>query len=54
MNKYCFEMYEYGTKGQIFLGYKTVQAKDAEQAHELAVQKLADNIKLFQIYLPQD
>lgn len=54
MNKYCFELYEYSTRGQLFIGYKTVRADDVEQAHDLVKQKLADNIKVFQIYLPQE
>lgn len=53
MNKYCFELYDYNEKGRIFLGYKTVQAENSEQAYEVASQKLADNIRLFQIYIPQ-
>lgn len=54
MNKYCFELYEYSTKGQVFVGYKTVQAEDADQAHALVKEKLTDNTRIFQIYLPQE
>lgn len=53
-NKYVFEMYEFGNRGRIFLGYKTVEAFDNYEATELAQQGLADNVTLAQIYIPHN
>lgn len=52
--KFTFEKYEFGDRGRIFLGYKTVNASSNEEAHELARQGLDDNIKLSQIFVYQE
>lgn len=52
--KYCFEMYEFSDKGRIFKGYKSVNAYSVDEAKEIAGSKLASNIRLVQIYIPQE
>lgn len=52
--KFTFEMYEFGDRGRVFLGYKNVTASSNEEAFELASSKLPENVKLEQIYIPQE
>lgn len=52
--KYCFEMYEFSDRGRVFLGYKSINAENADLAKELASNKLKEGIKLEQIYIPQE
>lgn len=55
MSKFCFEVYEFDDiKGNIFKGFKTVNAEDTEQALLSASKGLEENHKLFQIYIPQE
>jgi len=51
MSKYCFELYEFGDRGRIFLGYRTVQATSSEDALSAVQEKLDDNIRVCPIYL---
>lgn len=51
--KYCFEKYEFGNRGRIFLGYETVFANSSEEAREVAQQKAGD-ATLAQIFVFQD
>jgi len=51
--KYCFEVYEIGHKGNIFKGYRVVNAEDTEQAMLSASKNLEDNNVLCQIYIDQ-
>lgn len=50
--KFCYEIYEFGDRGRIFKGFKTVAAEDSESAYEQALSGLADNCKLVPIYIP--
>jgi len=51
MNNYCFELYEFGNRGRIFLGHKTIQALTKEDALSAIEEKLDENVKAFEIYL---
>ena len=51
-NKYVFEMYEFGNRGRIFKGYKTVEVVDNSEAVEIANQGLDENVVFAQIYIP--
>jgi len=52
--KYVFEKYEFGSRGRIFHGFETVIADTAEEAREIAQEKVGDNITLAHIYVPQE
>lgn len=52
--KYCFEKYEFGERGRIFLGYQQVNANSNEEALAIAQQKVGEGITLAQIYITQD
>lgn len=52
--KYCFEKYEFGHRGRIFLGYITVSASSNEEARNIAQEKAGSNITLAQIFIHQD
>lgn len=52
--KYCFEKYEFGERGRIFLGYETVYAEDEVSARELAQHKAGRDITLAQIFVHQE
>jgi len=51
MNKYCFELYEFGERGRVFLGFKQVRALTKEDALAAVEEKLDENIRAFQIYI---
>jgi hypothetical protein len=51
-NKYCFEKYEYGTKGIIYKGITTIEAENSAQARLSASKLETETTKLFQIYVP--
>jgi len=52
--KFTFEMYEFGNRGRVFLGYKNVTAASNEEAFVVASTNLPENVKLEQIYVPQE
>jgi len=52
--KYTYEMYEYGSRGRVFLGYKNVNASSNEEALETASINLPANVKLAQIWVAQE
>lgn len=52
--KYVFELYEFGKRGRIFLGYKSVVASSSEEAREMIKSKIDENVVLAQIYIPQE
>jgi len=52
--KYLFEMYEFGKKGQIFLGYKSIVASNNEEAKTIAEANLPEGVMLAQIYISQE
>ena len=52
--KYCFEKYEFGNRGRIFLGFEQVNAESVEEAREIAQQKAGESITLAQIFIHQD
>lgn len=52
--KFLYEMYETGSKGIVFKGYKSVISDDASSAEVLALSGLNENIKLFRVYVPQE
>jgi len=54
MNKYCFELYEFGERGKVFLGFKQVRALTREDALSAVEEKLDEKTKAFQIYVNQD
>jgi len=52
--KYTFELYEFNNRGRIFQGYKNVNASSNEEALEIASTNLPENVKLVQIWVPQE
>ena len=52
--KYTFEMYEFGERGRIFLGYKNLNASSNEEALEIASLNLPANVKLVPIWVTQE
>jgi len=51
--KYCFEKYEFGYRGRVFLGYIMVDASSNEEARSIAQEKIGSEVTLAQIYIPQ-
>lgn len=52
--KYCFEKYEFGKRGRVFLGYESVTANSNEEARDIAQQKVGDDVVLAQIFIYQE
>jgi len=52
--KYCFEKYEFGDRGRIFLGFEQVNAGSSEDARQIVQDKVGDNIHLAQIFVYQE
>jgi len=54
MNKYCFEKYMQGERGITFHGYITVNGENEKDALNAARELVDEDIKLYQIYIPQN
>jgi len=52
--KYCFEKYEFGNRGRIFLGFEQVNASSSEEARQIVQEKVGDEIHLAQIFIYQN
>jgi len=51
MIKFCFEMYEFGERGRVFLGYKQIEAEDLQTAKLSAQELVGYSVSLFPIYI---
>jgi len=53
--KYCYELYENKGRGNIFLGYKTINASSSEEARQILDEKINDeSIMICQVFINQD
>lgn len=54
MSRFCFEMYQVTERGLKFKGYKTIIAESTEQALLSAQDSVDEDIKIAQIYIPNE